>query len=132
MDMAATWHLIATPPSARLHLTVLARAHPQHGDFFDAHLVARRVSGRAGSQRNEEAGLGTLLRYGYMPQRTAVLIYWQAVKLLLKGATFYSPPSKALRKRLAPGSPGLAHPVNGFDGCPFQWTDAATYPWKTD
>ena len=26
---------------------------------------------------NEEAGLMALLRYGFMPQRVAVLIYWQ-------------------------------------------------------
>mmetsp|Transcript_18057 Transcript_18057/g.32154 ORF Transcript_18057/g.32154 Transcript_18057/m.32154 type:complete len:314 (-) Transcript_18057:162-1103(-) len=133
MDMSASWHLISTPPAATLTLTVLARAHPQFGDFFDAHLVVKRVSGPAGGLRNEEASLGTLLRYGYMPQRTAVLIYWQAVKLLFKGAKFFSPPPKTMRKRLmSRGESGVKHAVNGFDGCPFQWSDATTYPWKTD
>mmetsp|Transcript_23629 Transcript_23629/g.65539 ORF Transcript_23629/g.65539 Transcript_23629/m.65539 type:complete len:298 (-) Transcript_23629:69-962(-) len=94
MDMRATWHLVAPAPLDHLSLTVLAQRHPKFGDFFDAHLVARRVSGPTSGLRNEEASLMTLLRYGYMPQRTACLIYWQAVKLLWKGATFYTPPMK--------------------------------------
>ncbi len=57
--------------------------HPEHGRYFDAYLVAKRCS--QGAARNEEAGLRTLLRHGFEPQRVAVLIYWQAVKLLWKG-----------------------------------------------
>jgi hypothetical protein len=58
--------------------------HPQLGRYFDAFLLAHRCTEHAGA-RNEEAGLRTLLRYGFGPQRTATLIYWQAVKLLWKG-----------------------------------------------
>lgn len=42
MDMRATWYLAATDPANTLNLTVLAQKHPQYGDFFNAHLVAKR------------------------------------------------------------------------------------------
>ncbi|GFR43305.1 hypothetical protein Agub_g4371 [Astrephomene gubernaculifera] len=98
MDMQNTWHLEAPEPSDRLHLVVRA-SHPTHGDYFYAGLTARRCgaavhSGAATTRPspqhpqqqlsaglhacvNEEAGLGSLLRYGFMPHRVALLIYWQ-------------------------------------------------------
>jgi hypothetical protein len=77
--------ILNTPaPSERLQLSVLVD-HPQHGRYFDAFLVARRCKDQAAGARNEEAGLRALLRYGFAPQRAALLIYWQAVKLLWKG-----------------------------------------------
>ncbi len=50
-------------------------SHPEHGDYFYADLVGRRSA--AAQRVNEEAGLGALLRYGFMPHRVAALIYWQ-------------------------------------------------------
>ena len=35
-----------------------------------------------------------MCRYGFQPQRIAVWIYWQAAKLLWRGATFYPPPAR--------------------------------------
>ncbi|GIM09445.1 hypothetical protein Vretimale_13297 [Volvox reticuliferus] len=97
MDMQNTWHLEASEPDERLKLVVRA-SHPKYGDYFYADLVGRRAEH---PQRvNEEAGLRALLRYGFMPHRVALLIYWQAVKLLIKGVPFYSPPSKAYQREL--------------------------------
>jgi len=130
MDMRGTWRLDAPPPGRSLSLSVRV-AHPEHGAFFDAHLAAKRADGPSLRLRNEEAGLATLLRYGYAPQRVAVLIYWQALKLVLKGARFFSPPGKALRERLLePGA--TTHPAVSSTGCPFQWVDAEEYPWRTE
>jgi DUF1365 family protein len=83
--VAAACRILNAPaPGEKLQLSVLVD-HPQHGRYFDAFLVGRRCKGQAAGARNEEAGLRALLRYGFAPQRAAVLIYWQAVKLLWKG-----------------------------------------------
>ncbi|GLC77762.1 hypothetical protein PLESTB_000958100 [Pleodorina starrii] len=100
MDMQNTWHLEAPEPSDRLKLVVRA-SHPEHGDYFYANLVGRRSDRPA--RVNEEAGLGALTRYGFMPHRVAALIYWQAVKLLVKGVPFCPPPSKAYQRELLQG-----------------------------
>ncbi|KAK9842105.1 hypothetical protein WJX81_008576 [Elliptochloris bilobata] len=92
MDMHSTWTLRAEAPGERLALAVSA-AHPELGDFFSAKLRARRDARAA---RNERAGLATLLRYGYLPQRIALWIYWQAVVLLCKGARFFPYPDPHL------------------------------------
>ncbi|KAG2438648.1 hypothetical protein HXX76_005195 [Chlamydomonas incerta] len=119
MDMHNTWHLEAPSPGERLRLVVRA-SHPVYGDYFHADLVARRCgssssgsssssgggscsggssSGAAG-ELNEEAGLGRLWAYGFMPHRVAFLIYWQAVNLLAKGVPFYAPPGKEYQRLL--------------------------------
>ena len=107
-------HITAPEPDGRLALSV-AVSHPVHGEYFIATL--RAVRSRQASLRNEDAGLAILwryagpehssdrgivpcdahcvlvCRYGYQPQRVAFWIYWQAVKLLWRGATFYAPPA---------------------------------------
>ncbi len=76
-------------------------------------------------------------RFGYSPHRIATLIYWQAVKLLWKGARFYSPPKKALRKDLSRWNNAKDHSSSvaregEISACPFQWVDVTEHPWRTD
>ncbi|KAK9813210.1 hypothetical protein WJX72_010648 [[Myrmecia] bisecta] len=119
MDMKSSWRLRASQPGDSLQLTV-AVSHPELGHFFYAGLHAKRAA--RSSLTNEEAGLATLWRYGFQPQRVAVLIYWQAVKLLWKGVSFYGPPSKEQRKALANKACTQA-------GKCFVWRDAQQFPW---
>ncbi|KXZ45789.1 hypothetical protein GPECTOR_50g582 [Gonium pectorale] len=109
MDMQNTWHLKAPEPAERLKLVVRA-SHPVHGDYFYADMVGRISDD---PRRNEEAGLGRLLRYGFMPHRVAVLIYWQAVKLLFKGVRFHPPPSKEYQRQLVAEEPAADPPAKG-------------------
>ena len=117
MDMGNQWLLKAAPPGPSLVLSVLVD-HPQLGRYFDAQLVARRCGdsgsdsggassgsrssgagassgggpGVAATARAERAGLRTLLRYGFLPQRVAFWIYWQAVVLIWKGVKIHAKP----------------------------------------
>ena len=134
MDMAGSWALEAPNPSASLKLSVLVD-HPEMGRFFDARLTARRVPpgpGGRGHLRNEAAGLGCLLRYGFQPQRVAFWIYWQALVLLWKGVSFYGPPPTSGACSFRPGveaHPGNAHPKSGC-GRFFVFRDAQRWPWR--
>ncbi len=67
-------------------------------------------------------------RFGYQPQRDALLIYWQAVKLLWKGATFYGPPSDGFKEGV---SRKARHPKMST-GESFRWQPAKEYPWTVD
>jgi hypothetical protein len=90
--------------------------------------AGRRSSVPIAGLRNEEAGLGTLLKYGYQPHRVAIWIYWQAIVLLWKGVPLYSPPPKAVLEAAAVDA---QHPVNQLTGCPFTWRPAQSFPWDT-
>lgn len=105
MDMQNTWHLEAPEPRDTLKLVVRA-THPVHGDYFYADLLARAAPPGRRAARNEEAGLGVALSYAFMPHRVALLIYWQAVKLLVKGVPFYPPPSKEYQRQLLENGEG--------------------------
>lgn len=128
MDMDNTWHLKATPPGEGLKLSVVV-THPRLGQYFDAHLIAKRCTGPGARELNEHAGLGSLLRYGFMPQRVALWIYWQAVILIAKGCPIYpKPPGDSYKGRVEEQAKGKL-PDAGRSGCPFQWTDTRAWPW---
>jgi hypothetical protein len=55
-------HLRATPPGEGLKLSVVV-THPRLGQYFDAHLIAKRCSGPHATALNEAAGWGSLLRW---------------------------------------------------------------------
>lgn len=63
------------------------------GKFFDA-AFSGRLAETNPSCSNEAAGLDVLWKYGFQPQRVAMWIYWQALKLLWLGVPFYGPPDK--------------------------------------
>mmetsp|Transcript_14570 Transcript_14570/g.39446 ORF Transcript_14570/g.39446 Transcript_14570/m.39446 type:complete len:317 (-) Transcript_14570:567-1517(-) len=127
MDMEATWHLWLPPPDLTLKLVVRCE-HPALGNFFHADLIGLRCQGSCAGARNEEAGLRTLLRYGFLPQRIAAWIYWHALLLYCKGVPLYSPPP---RQVLDKATHNATHPCIASTGCPFAWRPAPGWPWDT-
>lgn len=69
-----------------------------------------------------------ICRYGFQPQRAAVLIYWQALKLLWMGAPFYSPPDASFHSEVAEN----AKHTKLASKEAYQWTGAASFPWNVD
>jgi len=127
MDMKGTWQLEAPDPLSHPSLKLVVRVqHPEYGPFFHADLIGVRSSSAPGC-RNEEAGWGVLLRYGFLPHRIAMWIYWQALLLLWKGLPLYSPPEPEVK---AAAALGARHPCNGVDGKPFVWRRAPHWPWN--
>ncbi|WZN64626.1 DUF1365 domain-containing protein [Chloropicon roscoffensis] len=91
MDMKNTWRISTEAPTKGKGLRVDIRVgHPEHGNYFFARLSCRQSIWA--SDRSERANLSTWRRYGYMPQRVAVWIYWQALVLLWKGAPVFQHP----------------------------------------
>ncbi|GMH32836.1 hypothetical protein BSKO_00670 [Bryopsis sp. KO-2023] len=124
MDMQNVWKLRAPHPSKTLMVSVHV-SHPDHGDYFDAVLTGRRCESTA--QRGERDGFRTLWRYGFQPQRVAFWIYWQAVKLLWKGVSFYSPPDKSYRSEVCKAAGQKECFSNGEK---FTWQHATSCPWN--
>ena len=92
MDMQNTWKISTAAPTSEAGLRVdIYVKHPDYGSYFWARLKAKESKHKA--SRSEEADLKTLLKYGYMPHRVAMWIYWQAVILLWKGVPFHLHPS---------------------------------------
>ena len=74
-------------------------------------------------------------RYGFAPHRVALLIYWQALKLLHLGLPLYSPPKKHgsgsgwSRTAVEVGACNPTAVVGRT--CPhFTWTEAKSWPWS--
>eukprot|EP00878_Enallax_costatus_P022242 GHUV01023586.1.p2 GENE.GHUV01023586.1~~GHUV01023586.1.p2 ORF type:complete len:128 (+),score=25.45 GHUV01023586.1:897-1280(+) len=125
MDMNNTWHLKATAPGpgAPLNVSVLV-SHPEYGKYFDAVLLLKEC---AADQQcpPEYAGFDSLLRFGFMPQRVAFWIHWQAVKLIAKGCPIYPKPGAEYRKTV---SAKTTIQPNGT-GKSYVWRDAQQWPW---
>ena len=147
-DMAATWHLDASPPGDTLNLSVRCE-HPELGDFFFASLRASRLAEGTVTDSERWAWL--------MPHRVTWWIYSHAVVLLWRGLKFHSHPRSVdgdafKRRALARTHDGrvasMACPAAGrgvgpcgyevdpmTDGaanggmCPFIWRDMRAYPW---
>lgn len=126
MDMGNVWHLHTESPGDKLKLSVVV-THPEYGQYFDAHLVAAKDTARPHAP-NEAAGLGVLLRYGLMPQRTALWIYLQAIKLFAKGCPVFGKPHPAYREKVQQAA---SNPVSG-SGERFVWRAAQQWPWYKD
>jgi hypothetical protein len=62
-----------------------------------------------------------------MPQRVALWIYWQAVKLVAKGCPVCPKPCNSFRQQLQQQE-GAVHPRNA-DGELYVWRDAQVWPW---
>ncbi|CAG9463576.1 unnamed protein product [Pedinophyceae sp. YPF-701] len=135
MDMDAKWRIDTAEPGERLRLSVLCTEHPtlrgptRGGGFFGAWLEGELDRERPAA-RNEEAGLGTLLRYGFQPHRVAWWIYSQAVTLLWKGVPFYGPPGLGPLCSACRGS-AHGHPKRADTQEFFWWAPAKGWPWQT-
>lgn len=86
LPMATRYHWRFTEPGARL--AVHLRNEQQGRHAFDATLKLQR------REINGRTLAGALLRFPFMTLRVVALIYWQALKLKLKGAVFYTHPAK--------------------------------------
>eukprot|EP00192_Tetraselmis_astigmatica_P014213 CAMPEP_0117676364 /NCGR_PEP_ID=MMETSP0804-20121206/16128_1 /TAXON_ID=1074897 /ORGANISM="Tetraselmis astigmatica, Strain CCMP880" /LENGTH=303 /DNA_ID=CAMNT_0005485487 /DNA_START=207 /DNA_END=1118 /DNA_ORIENTATION=+ len=126
MDMRATWHLVAPAPLDHLSLTVLAQRHPKFGDFFDAHLVARRVSGPTSGLRNEEAQLDDSAQVWVHAPEDGMSDILAGSKAVVEGCHFLHPPYEGSAGEAAgegpdkPSTeqPGLPIPMGGRTGVP--------------
>lgn len=86
LSMATRYRWRFSTPGARL--AVHLRNEQQGRHAFDAtlHLERREISGPALA--------GALLRFPFMTMRVVLLIYWQALRLKLKGAVFHAHPAR--------------------------------------
>ena len=84
MDISYTWEF--TDPGDSVH--VLMTSYEKGGRIFDAELSMdrREMTGPELSRM--------LMKYPFMNIKIIGGIYWQALRLKLKGATFYPHPSK--------------------------------------
>lgn len=84
METRYRWRF--TEPGKHLAVHLRNEEHGRHAFDATLHLERREISGPS---------LGaTLLRFPFMTMKVVLLIYWQALKLKLKGAVFYTHPSK--------------------------------------
>jgi uncharacterized protein len=88
------WRLQPPADALRVHMDVLADAHPE----FDATLVLERRPLTAGSLA------GALLRFPLMTVRVMVGIHWQALRLWLKRIPVHDHPATARRALQDPAS----------------------------
>ena len=152
MDMKGRWAMRSTDPlRGSLELRVAVR-HPEHGDdFFLAEY--RAETSRLPHHRSEDGDLAMVWRFGLMPHRVAIWIYWHAVLLLRKGVGLFAPPAKDYKaeKRAAfqgrvsaaaaeerPGGSPCPAAATSTPGVPVEsgyqridWCPAQGFPWKT-
>ena len=85
MPMEQTYHWRASDPGARL--SVALSNHQQGRQVFEAGVELRR------REISRATMLGLLTRYPPMTAATSARIYWNALKLKLKGAPYFSHPA---------------------------------------
>ncbi|GAB2279866.1 hypothetical protein Dimus_014503 [Dionaea muscipula] len=84
MDMQGSWSIKATAPGEDLCVVVLVQ-HPELGHYFSATLKAKMVP-----NVSDDA-----LFFWLMPQKVALWIYWQGLKLWWKNVVFIQHPRYA-------------------------------------
>ncbi|KAG9439339.1 hypothetical protein H6P81_019504 [Aristolochia fimbriata] len=137
MDMHGKWKMHANTPGEDLLLDISVQ-HPDLGNYFVASLKAKKV---CHLQTHSLA-----LFFWFMPQKVALWIYWQALKLWCKKVAFVSHPkyqTPKYREEVLTRNQSLQCPFsekNGIeqpaavskrstgDGRCFVWTNAS-WPW---
>jgi DUF1365 family protein len=85
MDLDYEWRIAAPGPELHVHM-----ANERAGErVFDATLSLQR------REISSTALAGALLGHPLMTVKVVAAIYWQALRLWLKGATFYTHPKHA-------------------------------------
>ncbi|MQL98171.1 hypothetical protein Taro_030886 [Colocasia esculenta] len=87
MDMLGNWNIRAGEPGGNLFVGISIQ-HPEMGNYFTATLAARRVSMHSFAP----SPLGPAFFFWFMPQRVALWIYWQALKLWWRNVPFIQHP----------------------------------------
>ncbi|KAF3787442.1 hypothetical protein EJ110_NYTH14972 [Nymphaea thermarum] len=85
MDMLGNWNMYADPPGDNLFLRISVQ-HPTLGNYFTATLKARKAVDSFFWKQNLE------MFFWLMPQKVAIWIYWQAIKLRSKNVSFIHHP----------------------------------------
>lgn len=86
LPMETRYHWRFTDPGARLAVHLRNEQHGRHAFDATLRLERREISGRSLA--------GVLLRFPLITARVVLLIYWQALRLKLKGAVFHTHPAK--------------------------------------
>lgn len=128
MDIDQRWWVRATPPAAdglELDVDVLPVSR---GDINgDAPLLRARLRLQRSSwpraRAEHAASFLALWRYGFQPQRTAVLIYFNALKLLAKGIKFRRHPAPEYKECV------LRRAVSNRRAGKPSWIDNETFPF---
>lgn len=84
MDMLGNWTMRADAPGDDLFIEISVQ-HPTLGDYFTATLNAKRISSSSWTH-------SPALFFWLMPQKVALWIYWQALKLWWKKVSFLDHP----------------------------------------
>ena len=84
METRYRWRF--TEPGNRLAVHLRNEEHGRHAFDATLNLERREISGASLA--------AAMLRFPFMTMKVVLLIYWQALKLKLKGAIFYTHPSK--------------------------------------
>lgn len=92
METRYQWRF--TEPGERLVVYLRNEERGRHAFDATLNLARREITGASLA--------GALLRFPFMTMRVVLLIYWQALKLMLKGAIFYTHPAKQ--------EPGMENP----------------------
>jgi len=90
MEISYDWRFREPGQSINVHIINMA-----HGEKrFDAtlSLMRKEITGSSLAR--------VLLAYPFMTMKVICMIYWQALRLLIKGATFYVHPAKRKSKMI--------------------------------
>lgn len=129
MDLKHRWRLKASSPSAlqkgpmEVSVDVLPGLESTSAEaIFKAHLKLE-LSNFPHARAEHAGSLRMLWDFGFQPQRTALRIYWNALKLLRKGVGFRSHPSPRYKEEVLEASQrsGASKPW---------WRDNPRFPWN--
>eukprot|EP00435_Cladocopium_sp_Y103_P026366 s1414_g6.t1 len=102
MDLKHRWRLKATSPAKgpmEVSVDVLPSLEGKSEVIFKAHLKLE-LSNFPHARAEHAGSLQMLWDFGFQPQRTALRIYWNALKLLRKGVGFRSHPSPQYKEEV--------------------------------
>eukprot|EP00435_Cladocopium_sp_Y103_P027741 s1414_g6.t2 len=127
MDLKHRWRLKATSPAKgpmEVSVDVLPSLEGKSEVIFKAHLKLE-LSNFPHARAEHAGSLQMLWDFGFQPQRTALRIYWNALKLLRKGVGFRSHPSPQYKEEVleATQRSGATKPW---------WRDNQRFPWNRE
>jgi hypothetical protein len=92
MEIRYDWRFREPGQGLSVHINNMTNGNKR----FDATLTLKRT------EMNGRSLVRVLLAYPFMTFKVVLMIYWQALRLLLKGAPLYTHPKKRLLKEVSP------------------------------